>query len=261
MNWARTNHLKENGEIRVTVPSAQALLQDMQARLEEGSGFSVATLNLDHVVKLRQQPGFHAAYAQHTHITADGRPIVWLSRLAGRPVGLVPGSELIDPVCAMAARLGYPVALLGSTDATLAATARKLSDRYPGLQIVSATAPPMGFDPTGPLADDYIAEIGASGARICFLALGAPKQEIFAARAFAAQPQTGFLSIGAGLDFIAGTQKRAPALVRRFAGEWLWRLMGNPRRLARRYGACIAILPGLFMHALQSRFSTGASGT
>ena len=65
----------------------------------------------------------------------------------------------------------------------------------------------------------------------------------------------GFLSVGAGLDFVAGTQARAPALVRALAAEWLWRLVTDPRRLARRYASCLAILPGLAHEALSARRS------
>nr|WP_300039424.1 WecB/TagA/CpsF family glycosyltransferase [uncultured Roseobacter sp.] len=225
----------------------------MQTRLGNGDGFSVATLNLDHVVKLRQQPRFQAAYARHTHVTADGRPVVWLLRFSGQSVELVPGSELIIPATEMAACLEAPVALLGTTNETLEKAARALVTQFPTLKIAAQIAPAMDFDPEGAVADAYIEELRTSGARVCFLALGAPKQEIFAERAFARLPHMGFLSIGAGLDFIAGTQKRAPALVRAVAAEWLWRMLGNPRRLAGRYAACIAILPGLFMTARQLR--------
>ena len=70
-----------------------------EARLGAGRGFSVATLNLDHAVQLRRNPAFRSAYAAHSHVTADGNPVVWLSRLAGqREVSLVPGSELIAPL-------------------------------------------------------------------------------------------------------------------------------------------------------------------
>ena len=98
-----------------------------------------------------------------------------------------------------------------------------------------------------------IARIGASGAGLCLLALGAPKQEIFAAHAAARLPRTGFMSIGAGLDFLAGTQTRAPAWMRRLAAEWLWRLAGSPRRMAGRYARCFAILPGEAARALRAR--------
>ena len=43
----------ETGGVTVTVRNQAALLDDMAQRFERGEGFSVATLNLDHVVKLR----------------------------------------------------------------------------------------------------------------------------------------------------------------------------------------------------------------
>lgn len=241
------------GTISVTVPSQAALLSDIEARLEAGQGARVATLNLDHVVKLGRDPAFRDAYLGQSHVTADGNPIVWLSRLAGHDVALTTGADLVDPLCALAARRGWLVAFLGATDDALAAAADDLTRRHPGLDVALRFAPPMGFDPDGPGAEDAIDRIGASGARLCFLALGAPKQERFAARAGRALPGIAFLSVGAALDFHAGTQQRAPRLIQHLAMEWLWRLGRNPGRLARRYGACFAILPRLAMEARRSR--------
>lgn len=251
-------HQAEEAAITVTVPTRQDLLADLECHFAERRGFSVATLNLDHVVKFRSMPDFREAYQRHSHVTADGNPIVWLARLAGQHISLVPGSELVDPVADMAASMDVPVAFFGSSEASLAEAERVLSSRYPDLRVVARIAPPMGFDPTGPEADRAIEELAASGARMVFLALGAPKQEIFAARAQERLSETGFLSIGAGLDFISGLQKRAPKMVRRLAGEWLWRLALNPVRLARRYGACIVILPELTLVALRSRMRARA---
>lgn len=240
--------------VTVTVDDRAALLADLERRLAQGQGFSVATLNLDHAVKLGRDTAFGTAYAAHTHVTADGNPVVWLSRLAGQTgVRLVPGSELIVPVARIAARLDLPVAFFGATEASLTAAAKGLMAQVPGLRVVLTLAPPMGFDPDGPAADDAIRAIGDSGARVVFLALGAPKQERFAARAQKALPAAGFLSIGAGLDFVSGAQVRAPVWVRAIAAEWLWRLAHEPRRLAGRYAACIAVLPGLTVKALAAR--------
>lgn len=250
MVWAETR----NGPVTVTVPDQDALLADIGARFDRGAGFSVATINLDHVVKLARDPAFRDAYGAHSHITADGNPIVWLSHLAGQgDVALVPGSEVIEPLATLAAAKGVPVAFFGATDASLDAAAAALRAKTPGIDIVLTLAPPMGFDPEGPAADAAIAQIGDSGARLVFLALGAPKQERFAVRAAAALPGTGYLSIGAGLDFISGAQVRAPDWVRAIAAEWLWRMLSNPRRLAARYGACLLALPGLTLRALAAR--------
>jgi exopolysaccharide biosynthesis WecB/TagA/CpsF family protein len=123
----------------------------------------------------------------------------------------------------------------------------------PGLRVAARIAPPMGFDPTGPQGAEVIEALRRSGARLCLLALGAPKQEILAARVRAALPQMGLAGIGAGLDFLAGTQRRAPRLVRRLALEWLWRMATQPRRLGPRYARCAAILPSLALDALRLR--------
>lgn len=255
-NWSTHPSAAENVDaVYVNVFSRPALLADIEARLTEGEGFTLATLNLDHVVKLRHDPTFRQAYARHSHITADGQPVVWLSKLAGQKVELIPGSELMEPLVEIAARLGMPIAFLGSTQETLNKAEAELMRRHAGLNVVAKIAPAMGFDPDGEAAGAAIQAIGASGARLCFLALGAPKQEVFAARAQALQPHIGFLSFGAGIDFIAGAQTRAPKLFRVLALEWLWRLCSNPRRFARRYAGCFAILPDLTLQAWTSRRS------
>jgi len=254
MRWyPARDGVEPGGEVEVNVASRESLLADLSACLAAGRGFGVATLNLDHVVKLRRDAAFRAAYRAMTHVTADGRPIVALSRLAGRPVDLVAGSDLLDPVMALAARAGVPVAFFGSREATLEVAAARLSERHPGLDVVLRLAPSGAFDPAGPEADAAIARIGASGARLCCVALGAPKQEVFAMRARTRLPATGFLSIGASLDFVAGDQVRAPALMRRLWLEWLWRMGTDPVRLAPRYARCALALPGLVLAALRAR--------
>lgn len=262
MSWFdRSPKARAASQVAVNVPSREDLLVDLESHFAQRRGFSVATLNLDHIVKLRSDTHFRQAYQSHSHVTADGNPIVWLARLAGQRVSLVPGSELVDPVADMAASLDVPVAFFGSSDASLGEAARVLSGRYPNLNVVAKLSPPMGFDPAGAQADEMIAALRDSGARLVFLALGAPKQEIFAMRASAQLNETGFLSIGAGLDFISGTQKRAPKFMRKIAGEWIWRLALNPVRLAGRYAACLAVLPGLVFAALRQRRSGHGSVT
>lgn len=245
-------------DLPLTHESREALLADLEVSLDRGEGFALATVNLDHTVKLRCSDAFRKAYLRHTHIVADGNPIVWLSRLSGRPVSLTPGSELIEPLAALAARTGVPVGFFGSNEATLAKASEELRARYPGLRTECCIAPSQDFDPGGTEARRFIEEMAQNRARIWFLALGAPKQELFAARARRALPGRGFVSIGAGLDFLAGDQIRAPKLVRRLAMEWAWRMAGNPFRLAPRYARCAALLPKLALAAYLQRTASNA---
>jgi exopolysaccharide biosynthesis WecB/TagA/CpsF family protein len=239
--------------IRVNMPDTAALLAEVRRRFRSGQGFALATINLDHLVKLRRDPAFAAAYAAQDLVCADGNPIVWLSRLARRPVSLVPGSDMILPLAQLAVREGVSVALMGSTDEALAAAAAALKERVPGLTITATIAPPMGFDPAGDEARAILRQIAQSGAGLTFVALGAPKQEVFAALGRQMMPGLGFASIGAGLDFIAGRQTRAPEWVRAIAMEWLWRMLSNPKRLAKRYAECALILPDEARRALRLR--------
>ncbi|WP_397543998.1 WecB/TagA/CpsF family glycosyltransferase [Roseovarius salis] len=244
-----------DNQIEVNVPDLDTLSHELTARLVAGDGFALATLNLDHMVKIAADPAFAAAYAQHDMVVADGNPVVALSRLAGHPVALLPGADLILPLCRLAGRTGTNIALIGSDAATLEAAGTTLEQQVPGLRIVLRHAPRMGFDPDGQEADEIFHSLSCADAGLCFLALGAPKQERFAARGRREAPRVGFVSIGAGLDFIAGRQRRAPKWVRRLAMEWLWRALHDLPRLGPRYARCFAILPGQVWRAIRQRLS------
>ena len=238
------------GEVAVNMPVRSTLMNEIRKRLINGRGFALATVNLDHLVKLRNGGAFRRAYDAQDFVVADGNPIVWLSRLARKPVELIPGSDLVLPLTRIAAEEGATVALIGANDDTLQAAATRLRAETPELNIVYQRAPSYGFDPEGAEADEILADLAASGAQLALIALGAPKQEIFAARGRAKAPKVGFASIGASLDFLAGSQKRAPFWVRKLALEWVWRMAGNPRRLMGRYLQCAMILPSLALGAL-----------
>ncbi len=240
-------------EIGVNLPDRAAALAAVSARLAAGQGFALATINLDHLVKLRRDAAFRAAYAAQDLVVADGNPVVWLSRLARRPVALVPGSDLVLPLAGCAAAAGRPVALVGAAEAALAGAAARIAAEVPGARIAWRHAPPMGFDPEDEGARKVLAEVAALGPCLCLLALGAPRQERLAALGRRLAPQAGFVSVGAGVEFLSGHQRRAPEWVRRIAMEWLWRMLSAPRRLVPRYAACAAILPAEALAAWRQR--------
>jgi N-acetylglucosaminyldiphosphoundecaprenol N-acetyl-beta-D-mannosaminyltransferase len=168
------------------------------------SAQNVFTLNLDHLVKMRKDAMFRRAYTRAGLITADGFPIVLACSLQGKRVSRVTGSDLIAPISAEAARSGKSIYLFGSSLQVLTKASRLLHERNPGLMIAGVFAPPQRFDPTSEDARRCIVTIGDSGADLCLVALGAPKQELFADHGKSLLPNISFVCIGAGLDFIAG---------------------------------------------------------
>ena len=81
---------------------------------------------------------------------------------------------------------------------------------------------------------EIAARITASGARVLFVGLGCPRQEVFT---YAMRPllDMPMLAVGAAFDYHAGLLRKPPAWMQRYALEWLWRLGLEPARLWRRY--------------------------
>ena len=222
---------------------------DLEARvlacLEARTGFTVFTLNLDHLVKRRQSAWFRALYARATFVSADGWPVVYLARRDDPGMRRTTGADLVLPVCRLAARLDAPIYLFGTSKPILTRAAEVLHAKCAGPRIVGIEAPSGDFDPTGESGRAAALSIAASGARVCFVALGAPKQEMFADFAHALCPTVGFFCVGAALDYIAGAKRRAPLVVRKLDLEWAWRFAHEPYRLGPRYVRCAILFARL----------------
>jgi exopolysaccharide biosynthesis WecB/TagA/CpsF family protein len=223
-------------------------------RAERGEGFTLFTLNLDHFVKLGSSAEFRAAYQRADYVTADGWPVVWLARTKGARLERTSGADLVEPLCEAAAARDIGVYFIGPGPRAQAGALDILRRRFQGLRVAGAEAPRLPATPDAAELDALAHRINASGARLCFVSLGAPKQEILADALAARCPATGFLCVGAALDFISGETRRAPAWMRRGKLEWFWRLATDPRRLALRYALCAAVFVRL---ALRAAFERG----
>jgi N-acetylglucosaminyldiphosphoundecaprenol N-acetyl-beta-D-mannosaminyltransferase len=229
----------------VNVRDLTHAVKSIMERLSHPSSFLVCTLNLDHLVKLRRRTKLSEAYARAEIVTADGFPIVTLGRMRGCRLFRTTGSDLIEPLCAAAAQRRLPVFLMGTTFAVLSKSARRLVASHPGLEIAGVYAPSRKFEVQSAAADEAIDLIQRSGARLCFVALGAPLQELFGVRAIDKTFGTAFVTVGAGLDFLGGAQVRCPQHLQRLNLEWAWRLTRDPRRLWRRYFWCAILFATL----------------
>ncbi|QEG40238.1 WecB/TagA/CpsF family glycosyltransferase [Roseimaritima ulvae] len=168
-------------------------------------------------------------------VCPDGQPVRWaLNLLHG--CGLkerVYGPELTLRLCEAAAQQGVSIFLFGGTEAMLAALQENLRARFPELEI--AGVKPSAFRQIDAEEREVLAaEINASGAGLCFVGLGCPRQETFAyeMRDRIAMP---LIAVGAAFAFHAGQLPQAPPWMQRHGLEWWYRLTREPKRLWRRY--------------------------
>ena len=162
-------------------------------------------------------------------VTADGMPIVLLSRLMRNPLPeRVTGADLVPMICRRFAEEGLSVYVLGGDQ--------------PALDEAFAKLPPVriaGLDPSIVAVDeaqpDVIGRINAAAPDILFVALGNPKQELWIGRNAARVNVPVMMGVGGTFNFIAGCVKRAPRWMQRCGLEWIYRIIQEPRRLWRRY--------------------------
>ena len=194
----------------------------------------VCAANVHMVMECHDSDEFRAVVNDAGLITPDGVPLVWTLRRLGVPEqSRVYGPTLMLHVCAAAARAGVPVGLYGAGPEVLETLQRKLTERFPELDIAYAYSPP--FRPLTAEEDEaVVSAIRDSGARILFVGLGCPRQERWMAEHQARLPLV-MLGVGAAFDFHAGNVKQAPALLQTAGLEWLFRLTMEPKRLWRRY--------------------------
>ncbi|MDB5577986.1 MAG: glycosyltransferase [Bradyrhizobium sp.] len=198
-----------------------------------GSAFAyVVTPNVDHMVRLADAENeVRLAYADAALCVCDSRVLKRVAQLCGVELSLVPGSDLVAAVFDRLLRDGDRVCLIGGS-AEHAATLQK---RYPSIVILHH-APPMGLRGDKAARTEAVAFAEHAAARVTLLAVGSPQQELLARdMILSARVRGTGLCIGASVDFLVGAQSRAPLFVQRVGFEWSWRLMKQPRRLARRY--------------------------
>jgi N-acetylglucosaminyldiphosphoundecaprenol N-acetyl-beta-D-mannosaminyltransferase len=199
-----------------------------------GQGGHVCVANTHMLTTARGDAQLRATMEDASLVVSDGLPLVWQLRRHGfRNARQVRGPDLFLEVCRAAAKAGLPVYFFGGDERLIADLTARLRRDLPQLAIAGAEAPPVL--PSRPVADaDVVARLRDSGARIVFVGLGCPKQELWMQ---AYRPHLGAVLIGVGQAFAiaAGHLGEAPPWIRRIGLEWLYRLASEPRRLWRRY--------------------------
>jgi len=220
----------------------------------------VVTPNADHVIRYYQDTQFRASYAQAAYVLLDSRFIAHTVGLIKRQVLRVClGSDLTTAVLSTVVDPLDVTILVGGTPVQ----AQILRERF-GLKAFHHIAPPMKFIRDPVAVENCLRQIEAVGPfRFCFLAIGSPQQEIIAQKLKERGTSRGLaLCVGAAVDFLTGNEKRAPRWMQQAGLEWLFRLLQNPKRMARRYlirGP--AIFPLLWRVELRVRRSAVISGS
>jgi N-acetylglucosaminyldiphosphoundecaprenol N-acetyl-beta-D-mannosaminyltransferase len=205
--------------------SPEEVTDEIVRRVEDGESTRMVTLNVESLAHSRRDPVYAEWMKTADIIVPDGMPIVWAVNSRGRrKVTRVTGVDLtaellkrVDPNL---------IGIIGGKNPTVAL--EKL-DAPMGLRVlVNASI----LTPQKEVFDDLAREF--AGRRLIFVALGMPKQDVFAVELQKRLPHAVIIPNGGTFEMLGGMVKRAPKWMQSVGLEWLFRLCHEPKRLWRR---------------------------
>ena len=165
-------------------------------------------------------------------INADGASILLAAKFLGVPLReRVTGVDLFRYLVEVAADKGYRIYLFGAKEEVVQQVKLRLTQQYPGLQIVGCR---NGYF-TEDEEIDIVRDMANSGADMMFVGFSSPKKEYWVHRYLEQLNIPFVMGVGGSFDIIAGVTRRAPAWLQKCGLEWFYRFIQEPGRLWRRY--------------------------
>ena len=196
----------------------------------------VVAINVDVVMKIEDDPYLKKVVDDADMVLVDGKPLVWISKLHGKPLkAKISGSDLVPLLCEVAAEKGYKVFIIGGKDGIAAQAKEKLESKHPKIQIVGTYAPPFGFEKDEKELNHINQMISDVKPDLLIACFGCPKQEKWIYENIGKYNAKVSVCAGATVDFLAGNVKRAPRWMSEHGLEWFYRFLQEPKRMFKRY--------------------------
>ena len=218
--------------VKIDNVQMSAAISMVIARAKQGQPSQFAFVNADCLNKCCNDPSYARALSRQDAVFADGSGIRMAAALRNMTISdNVNGTDMFPLLCAAAAEQGVAIYLLGAKPGVAEAVANNMLKQFPMLKIAGTRD---GFIKPDEEAG-VIAAINASGAGILLVAMGAPRQELWALKHRNALKVPVTMGVGGLFDFYSGNISRAPIWLRKAGFEWIWRFLQEPRRMWRRY--------------------------
>jgi len=208
-------------------------LRTVESFIAAGTPHQHVVVNVDKLVKASRDAGLRRIINECALVNVDGMPVVWASRLLGKPLKeRVAGVDLFEALMRRAADKGWRVYLLGAREDVVSQVAATYQRKYPGLVLAGWR---NGYW-QGEQEEAQVAQ-GVRAARpdLLFVAISSPKKEEFLGRWQAAMRVPFAMGVGGTFDVAIGRVKRAPLWMQKSGLEWFYRFLQEPRRMFRRY--------------------------
>jgi N-acetylglucosaminyldiphosphoundecaprenol N-acetyl-beta-D-mannosaminyltransferase len=220
-------------------------LGKVEGFIQSGRPHQHVVVNVDKLVKASRDPELRQIINDCALVNVDGMPVVWASRLLGKPLKeRVAGVDLFEALMRRAGDKGWRVFLLGAREEVVGKVAETYTRKYPKLVLAGYR---NGYW-QGEEEEAQVAEqIRQSEADLLFVAISSPKKEQFLGKYQAHMRIPFAMGVGGTFDVAIGKVKRAPLWMQKSGLEWFYRFLQEPRRMFRRYFIEDMAFIGLFL--------------
>ena len=198
---------------------------------EKIRGKYICVSNVHTTVMAHDDPEYYKVQAESLMSVPDGKPLSVIGKMQFPDMERVTGPDLMRKI--MSEKKYVRHFFYGNNKCNLEKMIKVLRQNYPDIIIVGYE--PSVFRVMSKKEENDLAEqINKTKPDIVWVALGAPRQELFCYRM---KDHINGLMIGVGgaFNILAGIIPEAPVWMQKLSLEWLFRLIQEPRRLFKRY--------------------------
>lgn len=212
--------------------------------VENKTPLFISTPNLNFVVAALGDASFRESVINSDLSVADGMPLIWISRILGIPIlERVAGSDLVESLIHSPELISRPIKVFffGGDEGVAKIACQKLETLGAGLVGVGSYYP--GFGTVEEMSHaTIIDQVNQSGADFVIVALGAKKGQRWIEQNRSKLNAPVISHLGAVVNFVAGTTKRAPVVFQKTGLEWVWRIWEEPSLWKRYFGDGVTFL-------------------
>jgi N-acetylglucosaminyldiphosphoundecaprenol N-acetyl-beta-D-mannosaminyltransferase len=250
-----TRDIGQLAGIPISLETHDEVLSDIGRRIaDQRPGGCVSIANTEFMYHALRRPE-HMAFARSAeHSLCDGVGVIVAGWFWGLKISRYNGPVLMLDCSDHGRVAGWRHFYYGGKPGVAEEMARRMRERFPGIEIVGTYSPP--FRPlTAEEDEDVVRMINASRPDVVWVGLGLPKQEQWIAAHIGRVKVPWMVNVGAAFDYHSGAVPWAPRVLRVLGLEWLFRLIIQPRIRAKRYWwSLVFVMQAAVMGVSQLRF-------
>ena len=219
--------------VPISAVNMESCIENIFKDFENTRGQYICVSNVHTTVMAHDDPEYFKVQSESFMSIPDGKPLSIIGRKKDPEMDRVTGPDLMRRIFDISKHKEIRHFFYGNSKENLDKLIATLKQEYP--QVIICGYEPSVFRDMSPQEEaELIDRINATNPDFIWVALGAPRQELFCNRMLG-QINGLMIGVGGAFNVLARIVPEAPMWMQKLSLEWLFRLIQEPKRLFKRY--------------------------